>query len=215
MQVKRGQAAIGKETAIPIVIGMAVLACLPAALSIAVHGQGLPFQHGTVSSKGRAVRLRTGWQFKSATSLLTKRGALGLGWHTRLHCASPQLLCKVCICQCAAYHACIADMLASGPNTLVGLAKGDNKGTYDRSALIRKLVPTYVSLLEQLKSLGVPEVGPLMAVCSGWPAKLSCSCLVNLVSLSGSGSEVEVEMVASLLSVGAQSVHLHAHLSAA
>ena len=55
---------------------------------------------------------------------------------------------------------CMADLAASGPNTLVGLAKGDNKGTYDPSALIRKLVPTYMSLMEQLKSMGVPEVGP-------------------------------------------------------
>ena len=54
----------------------------------------------------------------------------------------------------------MANMAAPGPNTLVGLAKGDNNGTYDPSALIRKLVPTYVSLMEQLKSMGVPEVRP-------------------------------------------------------
>ena len=65
-----------------------------------------------------------------------------LAWRQALHQAAP------------------ADIVLLGPNTLVGLAKGDNKGTYDPVALVKKLVPAYVQLLEQLKGLGVPEVGP-------------------------------------------------------
>ena len=43
---------------------------------------------------------------------------------------------------------------APGPNTLIGLGKGKA----DKAALVKKLVPHYVALLEKLKGLGVSEV---------------------------------------------------------
>lgn len=42
----------------------------------------------------------------------------------------------------------------AGPNTLLGLARG----TFDRPALLARLVPAYVQLLRELVALGVPDV---------------------------------------------------------
>ena len=77
-------------------------------------------------------------------------------------------------------HAALAELLDSGPSTLVGLAKGDNKGSYDPAALIQRLVPAYTQLLEQLKALGVPEVRSrlLFLVCASlcllaWPSAMT------------------------------------------
>ena len=45
-------------------------------------------------------------------------------------------------------------ILCAGPNTLVGLARG----TFDRAALVARLVPAYAQLLRELAAMGVPEV---------------------------------------------------------
>ena len=53
---------------------------------------------------------------------------------------------------------CLSDKIHAGPNTLVNLAKADAGTTLDVDALVHKLVPEYVKLLQHLKELGVPEV---------------------------------------------------------
>lgn len=45
-------------------------------------------------------------------------------------------------------------VMIAGPNTIVGLSRG----TFDRSAMVARLVPAYVAALQALKELGVPEV---------------------------------------------------------
>ena len=44
--------------------------------------------------------------------------------------------------------------MCPGPNTLIGLGKGKA----DKAALVKKLVPHYKALFEQLKGQGVPEI---------------------------------------------------------
>ena len=63
-------------------------------------------------------------------------------------------------CMSAGYCVSIvcAKQVCAGPITLVSLAKADPDTKLDVEALVRKLVPEYVGLLQQLKDLGVPEV---------------------------------------------------------
>ena len=60
---------------------------------------------------------------------------------------APRLTCIAQLC-------CSTNPPLAGPNTLLGLARG----TFDRSALLARLVPAYVQLLGELAALGVPEV---------------------------------------------------------
>lgn len=56
-----------------------------------------------------------------------------------------------------AIFAC-AERWHAGPITLVSLAKADPDTQLDVGALVQKLLPEYVNLLQQLKGLDVPEV---------------------------------------------------------
>ena len=94
LQVKRGQDAIGKDKAVPIVIGARAAAgppapCLARAATHGRPGRGLPFQYGTVSSKAERSASQTGCRCKSGTSLLTTKGSLRPGRPAPSHLAHP------------------------------------------------------------------------------------------------------------------------------
>lgn len=60
--------------------------------------------------------------------------------------------CLLYLLTCVLSHPCL--LHRSGPLTLVSLSRG----SFDRSALIARLVPAYVDAIKQLAQLGVPEV---------------------------------------------------------
>ena len=131
-KVERGQAAVGKERAVPILLGE--VACLPARwaaqLDACVAAAGWPAPGCRLVPGSRVHPLPACWLATQAD------------WPTSLES-----------CQ-------VADALpphrapCAGPNTLVGLARGE----FDRSQLVGRVVPAYRSLLDQLRTLGVPEV---------------------------------------------------------
>nr|BAU71146.1 METE; cobalamin-independent methionine synthase [Parachlorella kessleri] len=74
-----------------------------------------------------------------------------------------------------------------GPNTLVGLAKGD----FARSEVVARLVPAYRQLLETLKGLGVPEIHePILTRDDG--ATLEADFGACYASLAGAGVPINL-----------------------
>ena len=124
-RVRRGQAAVGRDRAVPIVVGEWSLACtmLPS----------IPVQPAAL---GCFPALR------SSCHVATK----------------PLARCRYAIaastCTTHPTHQCPTSLPPAGANTLLGLARG----TFDRAALLARLVPAYVQLLRELTALGVPEV---------------------------------------------------------
>ena len=118
-RVRRGQATVGRDHAVPIVVGE----CSSADIHCTASLGALAALPAYTRCAGKLVFPVT-WPFHA-----------------------PRLTCIAQLC-------CSSNPLLAGPNTLLGLARG----TFDRSALLARLVPAYVQLLRELAALGVPEV---------------------------------------------------------
>ena len=179
-QVKRGQSTIGKEAAIPIIIGEPT--SLPGACRL--QGEKWPsiasfFRHQCLGSwlpslnslywksNNRCIlptlfhQLTSAPKLGSYDSLIRQNSSIcsciprSVRWsgQSGFLCQSKQSTTNT---KCSKSAPSI--FLCAGPNTLVGLSKQPEGASLNASKLVASLLPAYVELLEQLKGLGVPEV---------------------------------------------------------